>query len=238
MAKVGSTSVVEALNRAGIDAHHVHRMNREHLRRMRESRRAHGWMVLWPPRHDRLGVRLGETLMRSGEPVRVVTLVREPIARNLSSYFEHLDSIWQLRNAHAKVSLDALCAGFITRFTHDDVLTWFDDEILPVLGIDVYAHPFTPTGHTVIRKAPFELLILKSELDDAAKSVALSDFFRRPIDVQRANSTGAKSKGEVFRRFVKTLRLPHAYVERMLNARYTKHFYSDAERDAARARWA
>jgi putative capsular polysaccharide synthesis protein len=238
MAKVGSTSVVEALHRARIDAQHVHRMHREHLRRMRASRRAHGWVVLWVPRHDRLGIRLGETLMRSAEPVSVVTLVREPIARNLSSYFEHLDWIWHMRNAHAKVSIDALCAGFISRFTHDDPLTWFDDEVLPVLGIDVYAHSFPSSGQTVIRKEPFELLILKSELEDATKSAALSGFFQRPIDVQCANSTDAKDKGVVFRQFVKALRLPAVYVERMLNARYTRHFYSDAERDAVRTRWA
>lgn len=235
MAKVGSTSVVEALQRAGIDAHHVHRMNRAHLRQMRAARRANGWIVLWIPRHDRHGIRLHDTIIQQGLPVKIVSLVRDPIARNLSSYFEHLDFIWHTRHAYRRISMGELHRGFLERFTHDDVLTWFDDELKPVLGIDAYEHPIT--DRVTIHKHPIELLIFKTELSDHTKSEALSEFFERPITLSRANETGSKEKGMVYRRFVDSIRLPREYVERMLTARYTTHFYSDAEREEMRSRW-
>lgn len=235
MAKVGSLAVVEALERSGIKADHVHRMSREHIAKMCDERRELGWIV--PPlrRHDRLGPRLREIIVRRGIPARIVTLVREPIARNLSSYFEHLDAIWRMRNAHEKVPLEALCRGFVERYTHTEPLTWFDDEMHPVLDVDVYRFPFPADGHLTIRTAQFDVLVLKNELDDAAKSNALSRFFGvENIIVRRSNETGEKSTGVVFRRFTEAIRLSPEYVDEMMSARYTRHFYSEAERAAVR----
>ncbi|MBV8519429.1 MAG: hypothetical protein JO197_18705 [Acidobacteria bacterium] len=238
MAKVGSTAVLEALQRRRLRPYHVHRMNAEHIARMLAGRRAKGWYEAPLQPHDRYGPLLRESIIRRGKRVRVVTLVRDPIARNLSSYFEHLDAIWSTRDAHEKIAMDELCRGFFERYTHDEPLTWFDDELLPVLGIDVYQLPFPAEGHLVIRTPQCELLILKAELSDAQKSAALSRFFgMRGIDVRRANDTGTQSNGEAFRRFIEAIRLTPDYVDRMLDSRYTRHFYGDEERVALRRRW-
>jgi hypothetical protein len=238
MAKVGSTAVLEALQRRRLRPYHVHRMNAEHLARILEHRRAKGWFEAPLQPHDRYGPGLNESIIRPGKRIRVVTLVRDPIARNLSSYFEHLDAIWSTRDAHEKIAMDELCRGFFERYTHDEPLTWFDDELLPVLGIDVYQHPFPAEGHLVIRTPRCELLILKAELGDAEKSAALSRFFRmRGIDVRRANDTVAQSNGAAFRRFVEAIRITPEYAEGMLESRYMRHFYSDEERAALRRRW-
>src|SRR4051794_39437103 len=98
MAKVGSSAVAAGLGRARLPTFHVHRMDAGHLRRMREERRALGWSVPPVAPHDRLGLRLRQDLLERGGRAVIVTLVRDPIARNVSSYFEHLDFIWQRQN--------------------------------------------------------------------------------------------------------------------------------------------
>jgi len=234
MAKVGSSAVVEALHARGLPVFHVHRMNREHLERMRAERAALGWFIPPVPPHDRLGLRLRDGVVARGRPAKVITLVRDPIARNLSSYFEHLDAIWNRPAAYASVPIDELHRGFVERFRHDEPLTWFDDELRAVFGIDVYAHPFPASGHLRVE----DLLIVKSELDDAAKCVAIGDFLGiRDLSLHAVNVTERKAKGEVYRQFISTLRLAPAYVEHMLDARYTRHFYNDAEREAMRRRY-
>lgn len=231
MAKVGSSAVVDALAQHPLPVFHVHRVNPENLIRLREERRRLGWEVGPIPPHDELGMRLHRRVFSRGRRARVVTLVRDPIARNLSSYFEHLDAIWHTTDAHQSIPIEDLCRGFVERFFHTEPLTWFENEMLPVLGIDVYVQPFPEEGHAVIRDGRAEVLILKSESSDEAKSAALSRFLGIDgITVRRSNETQSKAKGETFRRFRQTLRLSHAYIDEMLSARYTRHFYSEAER--------
>jgi len=164
--------------------------------------------------------------------------VRDPIARNLSSYFEHLDSIWQRADAHVHVPMEDLIVGFRERFPHDEPLTWFDDEVLPATGIDVYASPFPSSGQATLRHGQLDLLILKTENSDAQKSAALCEFLGVPsIQLTSVNRTADKRKGDVYRRFVETIRFDTAFLDSMLESRYTRHFYSPDEIEAMRRRY-
>jgi len=231
MAKVGSSAIVDALERRRLPVFHVHRMNPEHLLHLREERRRLGWEIGPVPPHDQLGTLLNRKVVRRGRRARVVTIVREPIARNLSSYFEHLDAIWHTKDAHQSIPVEELCRGFVERFLHTEPLTWFEDEMLPVLGIDVYARPFPEEGHDVLRTERVDVLILKCESSDEAKSAALSRFLGIDgITVRRANETVSKEKGAAFQRFRHAIRLSPSYIEDMLSSRYCRHFYSEEER--------
>lgn len=234
MAKVGSSSIAEALEERKLAVFHVHRMNREHLERMLAKRAELGWEIPALPAHDILGPVLRERLVDRGRRVKVITLVRDPIARNFSSYFEHVDRVWHRDDAHTSVPMEELHRGFVERFPHDEPLTWFDDELRPVFGIDVYEHPFPASGHLRIG----DVLVLKSELDDATKRAAVSEFLGlRDLEFRPANVTADKAKGEAYKRFVSTLRLDAAYVDRMLKSRYTRHFYTEAEREKMRRKY-
>lgn len=235
MAKVGSSSVARALEARGLPVFHLHRMSREHLERLRATRAALGWLVApAPPAHDLLGLQLQENVVARGRRAKIITLVRDPIARNFSSYFEHLDAIWHTPDAHTAIPLEELYRGFAERFPHEEPLTWFDDELRPVFGIDVYEHPFSASGTLRVG----DLLVLKSELDDLSKAAAIGDFLGiRRLSLPPVNVTGWKTKGEMYRRFVSTVPLESTYVDRMLNARYTRHFYSDGERETMRCKY-
>src|SRR5438105_1457122 len=201
MGKVGSTSVFGALRRSGLAAFHVHRMSAAYLERIVEERRALGWDVNMPPTlaHQRLGLTVYAKVIAAVRRAKIVTLVRDPVARNLSAYFHSLDRILSTANAHEAFSIDELCRGFFDRFTHDEPLTWFDDELLPVLGIDAYAHPFPAQGHTTIHTDQFDVLIMRSELHDDLKHSILSTFLGKPIaPLQAENVTRDQDKGTVY----------------------------------------
>ena len=122
----------------------------------------------------------------------------------------------------------------LERFPHAEPLTWFDDELRPVFGVDVYEHPFPASGHLRIG----DVLVLKSELDDATKGAAVSEFLGiRNLVFRPANVTTSKAQGEAYKRFVSTLRLNPQFVEKMLESRYTRHFYTEVEREAMRRRY-
>lgn len=168
----------------------------------------------------------------------MVTLVRDPIARNLSSYFEHLDSIWRTAGAHRVVPFDELCAGFLERYTHREPLTWFDDELRPVLGLDVYAQPFPAKGSLIVASDTFDALVLKAEAPDTEKQRALAAYLGVAVaPIRPANRTAGTVKGLAYSRFVREVRLPATYVDSMLDAWYTRHFFSDAERETMREKY-
>jgi hypothetical protein len=236
MAKVGSSAVATALERSGETVFHVHRMDEGHLHQVRERRRSLGWQIPPIPRHDLLGLRIRRDLIDRGHRARVVTLVRDPFARNLSSYFEHLDAVWQTSNAHELIPIETLIAGFVERFPHDEPLTWFDDEMMRVTGIDVYAHPFPPCGYRTVSTRQFDLLILKSELADEVKSAVLADFTgHTDLVIRRENRTAGKSKAKAWSAVAKALRLDDALVERVVTSRYVTHFFTSEERDRLRS---
>lgn len=238
MAKVGSSAVAGALALTGRPVFHVHRMNADHLEAMRAGRRARGWRSLPVPAHDRLGLRLNEKVVKAGRAAKIVTLVREPIGRNLSSYFEHLDAIWHAADAHTALSMAELRRGFIERYPHDEPLTWFDDEMRPVLGIDVYDRPFDTRGCMTMRHANVDVLVLKSEMDDDAKRRALAAFLDLDVPpLAPVNRTADKAKGAAYAQFVETVGLTDAYLDRMLSSRYCRHFYREDERESLRRKY-
>jgi hypothetical protein len=239
MAKVGSSAIVDALLRSRLAVFHVHRIDPRNIERVRARRRELGWRD-YPhvAHHEQLARQIREKVLAVRKPARFITLVKDPIARNLSSYFEHLDAIWHTDDAHEKVPMEELCAGFLQRFPHTEPLTWFDDELRPTLGIDVFAEPFPAQGHVVRRSPAYELLVLKTEMPDAAKQAVLARHLGLSVaSVRRVYETSSKSKGEVYREFLRRVPLTPEYVRDLLESRYTRHFYGEAERDEMRRRY-
>lgn len=72
------------------------------------------------------------------KPLKVISLVREPIGKNVSSLFQNLDVNTGLSNAKNKLSVAELRGIFIKDYCHDVPLQWFDKNILINFGIDVF----------------------------------------------------------------------------------------------------
>jgi len=136
------------------------------------------------------------------------------------------------------VQMDELHRGFLERYPHDESLTWFDEELQAVTGVDVYHHPFPATGHLRLEVGRLDLLILKSELPNETKRLALSAFLGTNLPpFGEANRTAAKGYGQTYAEFRRSLCLPPEYVQRMLDSRYCRHFYGPAEREALRLKY-
>ena len=123
---------------------------------------------------------------------------------------------------------------------HDLPLTWFDEEIESVFGIDVYsAKPVSSTERVYqCRKDDVELLIMRME---DINSVA-EDAVRRFLDVsefrlERANVGSKKAYGRIYADFREQVNLPESYLSKMYDSKYARHFYSSEEIDSFRRRW-
>lgn len=248
MGKVGSQTIVHSLGRADLDRpiFHVHFLTAEGIlsadaiyrRAWNGSRRGgHVWVSEYLRRQLDEG--------RAGR-WDVVTLVRDPIARNLSSFFQVGELQFGQDHRAAMVDPDRprvlrdLTRAFLRDFDEHDVpLTWFDQELRAVFGLDVYASDFpTERGFGIYEGARARVLVLKLEALRGCARAAFHDFLGLPSFVLTDDNLGEqKAYGDLYRDFVRNVALPDTYIDRMYGSRYAQHFYSPDELDAFARRW-
>ena len=172
-------------------------------------------------------------------PAKVITLVRDPIANNISMFFQVFRQYADGQREMASYSPNELVQLFLDRYMHSRPLIWFDTELRPMLGIDVYEHPFpTEQGYTVLKQGHLELLVLRCDESDTVKERAIGEFIGiRDFHMVRSNVTARKASAATYAKFQQEIRLPDAYIDRMVGSKYATHFYREGELAEFRRRW-
>jgi hypothetical protein len=178
-----------------------------------------------------------KSLIERQRPVRLISMVRNPVDRCLSAFFHS-----EFDHAHSApdVNTDTLVQRFAQYLRQQEERDWFDAEMLPALGIDVYARAFpAAAGFQMIERDNIALLILRLELEDSSKERAVADFVGLgDFKWERLGQVGGvKAYGDIYRRFKADAKLPPDILERMLACRLARHFYTDTERRQTLERW-
>jgi hypothetical protein len=241
MAKVGSSTVTWALREIdGMHVFQVHLLLPENLRRLRAALRKRGrWLARLQSDMDVRGGVYYRGLIKSGLKAKVITLVREPIGRNCSLYFQNLDVLWQTDDAHERVEVSRLAGEYLERFDHRGGLRWFDSEFKAVLGVDIYDHPFPhDKGHARITTDRYDILVMRTDLDDESKKKCVEEFLGvKGLSLKPRNVGTQKPYAAVYRNFLDALELSESYVNDMLDSKYTRHFFTPDEIASLRAKW-
>ncbi|MEY5061012.1 MAG: hypothetical protein RIS45_933 [Planctomycetota bacterium] len=173
-------------------------------------------------------------------PSKWIVTLREPIACNLSWFSFQAERNWlrDHRRDLDSLSVEDVTRLFLERFPHHSVGTWAKVEMGAVLGFDPYATPFDHAkGYQRIQSGPYDVLIMRQDLDDERKSAALNEHLgRTDVKVIRANESGG-GPGGIYARLKKGIRAHPEYFERMLETEDARHWWSDGERAAIRAKW-
>lgn len=246
MSKVGSTSLVYALQMAYLRAghprtplFHAHTLTNldlhEHL-----VKDANG------PAHDLALVREYQQIRQTFESSRdehwkVISLVRDPVARQVSDYFHHIDRHlpdWRSRWRDGSLTIEEVTESFLGAI--DPTRHWFEGEILGVLGIDVYAQPFPhEAGYNVYNRPPkVTLLVIRLEDMDRVAGAAVEKVLGlKGLKPHPFNLGSQSDYGEIYRQF-KNAPLPQWYLEKAYSGRMACHFYTNAELDRFAQKWA
>lgn len=139
----------------------------------------------------------------------VVTLVRDPIARNISWFFEKF-GLEVLQNNLRNEQIYLL---FMENINHKYPLTWFDKVFRLATQLDVYVHPpYVPRGIYEIWRT--------DELPD-----------------HRADTMLTRPYGAMYQNFLDWVKLPKSYTSLMYNSKFAKHFFLEDELLDWRKRW-
>lgn len=249
MGKVGSSSIVDSLKAMKLDRpiFHMHFLNPENIQRAeRMLREIYGGRYnvnRWALYESRFVIR--HFLQRPNRGLKIVSLVREPVARNVSSFFQNIDKFipdCAARYDTGQIGVAEIARHYLRDFhEHSYPLTWFDDEMKSVFEIDVYSledmrHRDRRTF--VYRRNSVELLVLRTEdIYDVAQQ-ALQEFLEvAEFSLRNANVAHDKNYDRAYRDFREKLRLPDEYLTQMYESKFARHFYSAPEIEKFYSHW-
>jgi hypothetical protein len=268
MGKVGSRSVTRSLGaepritseRSVIQTHFLTRNQLEREQRLLASARdAYQGTPLpeiwWKPPFIWDGQIVGAAVTRHlDRRWDVITLVRDPMARNVSLFFEKLEVpigydwferrrtlsddelITELNPLFEQHVLDP---GGLARLDIDP-LRWFDLEMAPVFDIDVFASPFSPErGWNVYESERARLLLIRTADLDRVGEEALGEFLGVPgIQLAAGNVTERREHASIYGLFRERLRIDAEQVDAIYGSTLVQHFFTQQEIEAMRSRWA
>ncbi len=179
--------------------------------------------------------------------IKVITLARDPMARNLSMAFFTLETLLyhtlgprDSRNLKGnRTSLNEIInIGFEEQINHEGPLTWFEKEFNYVLNLDVYQYPFDQeNGYTIIKKENVEILILKLEKLNSLEGVIKNFLNLKSFCILSANVSKNYWYADLYKDFKKVFRPSQKYLDQMYQSQYCQHFYSPFEITELYAKW-
>jgi hypothetical protein len=258
MGKVGSTTILRSLGslRLEMPIYHIHFLRQNVIDRVdRGERRKYSpedaarCRHLWRSQYLRKKINKG----LKKKKLKIVTLTRDPIARNISAYFEtffkversdstnqyKLKSVYDFEITINIEDIEDLIELFFKKYDHDAPLTFFDRELKEVFGVDVYSSEFPKSkGYKIYNEEHADVLLIKLEkLNECA-----NDAFKEFLDIDelnliRANISTKKIYYPLYKRFLDSIILPDTYFNQMYASKYARHFYSDREINEFKAKW-
>ncbi len=192
--------------------------------------------------------------------IKIISGVREPIKRDISYLFEHINLPFvELYDTFDNDLLQDLqdCLGkFFTakvdRFqdmsptlihhmirVNGGIFQWFERELRQVYQINILDYPFDKEkGYAIIKKENVELLIYKMEKLDNLETV-IGDFIG--IDNFRIRNTNLASDRDyryAYKQVLDTVQLPESYINLYyMDNVYMDHFYTKKEKDNFLRQW-
>ena len=233
MAKVGSTSVCRALKAAGFHPLHVHFLTREYHRSVTDMYSDVGIK----PTHYYLERLLRPYLTWTNHRLKVISLVRDPIARYVSGAFQ-----WPMSRELGSDRAEEMSRMLAERLSRPEALeyefTWFDRELKTTLDVDVLGNPFRrDEGYGLYDGPRAQVLVVKLERLSELLPTVVSDFVGAPLQNVRANVRRQKGKGDLYAEVKRTFQVPAPVCEAVYSHDWVHHFYTEAEIATFTRRW-
>lgn len=238
MGKVGSSSLEHSIP----NAYHVHAFyDHNHPCPIRQHGLAqHGLQYFYNRLRQKLHLALLRMAFRRRKQTKIITLIREPVARNVSMFFHDLDAyLFEIYsnslNSQTKPLLtrfagkEVVQKAFVDVFDHDYPLRWFDHEFKAMTGIDIFMTPFdADAGVSFITSGSIEVLCLRTDkLNTNANKVA--EFIGQPFELNTINVADSKWYSTLYRDFKNDFEIPRPLVDKLLSSKLARHFFTTDE---------
>mgnify|MGYP002266547777 CR=1 FL=1 len=211
--------------------HDIHSLEPEYLRRTAQECLARG---VFPPRHICVSMAHRNRLFLKREKCLYISLLRDPIARNMSAFFQNLHLLPD--EIRTEGDPQKLFEKFKQAYKHSLPVTWFDREFGEQLGINVFDHPFDP-GKRYIHIQSENVILFRVDCPDEIKGRVLSRVLGREIRVQRQNDSANKGYATLYNKVKEKARFTPDFVDDIYSTKFSNHFWSREELNEMSSKW-
>lgn len=169
---------------------------------------------------------------------KVISIVREPIARQISLLWHYWGTNREAFLNDYK-SLEDLESKFYAIPNREDEFEWYRQEIEQVLDINIYDYPFDrELGYSIIEKDGILLLLLKMEKLGSLEKV-IGDFLGiKGFKLINANVADEKKYRYAYKNYLENVKIPLEFFEHYYNGNlYMDHFYTEEEKKEFHEYW-
>ena len=185
-----------------------------------------------------------------GNPLKIISPVRDPISRNISAFFHFIEGRIGHASDRSNLPITKLVELFISNdstneddnnkamMAHNLPLDWFDNNIKNHFGIDVFSTPFPSSKFATYSYNNTELLVLRIDIADKKKEELIQNFIDFPsFKLKNTNIGASKGYSSKYKEFKNNAKLPEDYLDKMCKSKYFSHFYTDVEINTIRNQW-
>ena len=231
--KVGSSSVYNTLkNRLkSNNVIHIHNLSKNgiessiknHLNSDRKSL----------PLHLLVSKLLYKRLIGYNEEIKIITLLREPISRSISGFYQNIDFYSkELENSNLEINRDKAFTKLNSIPPHSATAleNWIQVELKENLGLDIFEEKIPESkGYNIFKNSNYNLLLMRLEDLNLHFNEATKSFFNieKGIDLENHNTSEKKYYSDDYKKHKSRIKIQNKHLDIILASHYVKHFYED-----------
>lgn len=167
----------------------------------------------------------------SKDCVKIITLIRKPLERNISAMFQNLENyLFVSPPEYNETIIEYLIRIFNKDFTKDFFRNWFKGEFERSTGINILKYPFDKEkGYTHIRHGNFDVLAIRAEnLNDCEKIIG--NFVEVDnFNLISTNYSKHRWHAEIYKKFKEEYIPSKELIDTFIKSKYVRHFYTEKE---------
>lgn len=169
--------------------------------------------------------------------VKIITLVREPVVRDISDVFENWTDFFKTKDS-AELTTEKIFAR-LHQHDFEYTLNWFDTEFKAWTGIDIYQQEFNKDkGYSIWNSGGYDVLCIKLEKMDKVLNQAMLEFCGLNLKPGgKANVSAQKKIRDLYKTVIDKFRLSPEQEKIIYTSKLVNHFYSEQEIASQKLRW-
>jgi len=174
-----------------------------------------------------------------GKKRKYISVIREPLARNLSGVFQKLDKLVTLKSVDLNTTSTDFIHNLFTRFkNHDYFELWLENILEYITDIDLLNHEFNAqVGYGIYNTEKVDLLILTIE-KLAANTDVISTFLNSiELSLLHENNSANKWYSSLYMDVMKKITFEENILDYYYNNHYVQKFYTEKMITAFRDKW-
>ncbi|WP_028873271.1 putative capsular polysaccharide synthesis family protein [Psychroserpens burtonensis] len=232
MSKVGSSSVYYSLKQKFPykEIHHVHFLGDTWLHKFKNDHTIF-------KNNLKTADKLFALFNKKRWNVKIITLTRDPIARDISGIFQAWQHVFDVDDI-TEVTPEQIL-GYLNSNDFLYAANWFETDFLEFTGLNVFNSKFDKDkGYQTYSSNNTPILVMQLEQLNAVYNEAMNVFIGTDEYVlHKENITSSRASGLLNKKIKTLFHLPLTKVETIYNSQYINTFYNPTQIENFKDRW-